>query len=180
MRIRWRDFELPSGVVMDRDSATAFYGRFGVEPFERGFGHTIGNGLRRVLLSSIEGTAVTAVEIDGVEHEFKSISGVVEDVTDVVLAIKRLLVQIEGEAPVTLTISKAGPCTVTGADVECPAGVTVVNPELELCNITAEDYTLNVKITVRRGRGFEVRCRVRPRHGRGGRGPGRRPGCLGR
>ncbi len=154
MRIRWRDFELPSGVVMDRDSATAFYGRFGVEPFERGFGHTIGNGLRRVLLSSIEGTAVTAVEIDGVEHEFKSISGVVEDVTDVVLAIKRLLVQIEGEAPVTLTISKAGPCTVTGADVECPAGVTVVNPELELCNITAEDYTLNVKITVRRGRGF--------------------------
>ncbi|MBC8328729.1 MAG: DNA-directed RNA polymerase subunit alpha [Planctomycetes bacterium] len=154
MRIRWRDFELPSGVVMDRDSATATYGRFGVEPFERGFGHTIGNGLRRVLLSSIEGTAVTAVEIDGVEHEFKSIAGVVEDVTDLVLALKRLLVQVDGEAPVTLNISKAGPCVVTGADVQCPTGVTVVNPDLEICNVTAADYTLEVKITVRRGRGF--------------------------
>jgi DNA-directed RNA polymerase subunit alpha len=154
MRIRWRDFELPSGVSMDQESATATYGRFGVEPFERGFGHTIGNGLRRVLLSSIEGTAITAVEIDGVEHEFKSIPGVVEDVTDIVLRIKRLLVQIEGEAPVTLTIDKSGAGAVTGADVECPTGVTVVNADQPICTVSDDGAGFRAKITVRRGRGF--------------------------
>ncbi|HBF23735.1 MAG TPA: DNA-directed RNA polymerase subunit alpha, partial [Planctomycetes bacterium] len=76
MRIRWREFELPSGVILEQETATDSYGKFFVEPFERGFGHTVGNGLRRVLLSSIEGAAVTAVEIDGVEHEFKSLEGV--------------------------------------------------------------------------------------------------------
>ncbi|RMH02054.1 MAG: DNA-directed RNA polymerase subunit alpha [Planctomycetota bacterium] len=154
MRIRWRDFELPSGVVMDQESATESYGRFIVEPFERGFGHTIGNGLRRVLLSSIEGTAVTAIEIDGVEHEFKSIPGVVEDVTDLVLAFKRLLVQVEGEAPVTLTLDKSGTGEVTAADLECPAGVTIVNPDLHICTITDDERRLSIKATVRRGRGF--------------------------
>lgn len=154
MRIRWRDFELPSGVVMDQATATATYAKFAVEPFERGFGHTIGNGLRRVLLSSIEGTAVTAIEIDGVEHEFKSIPGVVEDVTDLVLAMKRLLVQVDGEAPVTLSIDKSGPGQVTGADVQCPTGVRVVNSDLPVCTITGAATALRVKLTVRRGRGF--------------------------
>ena len=95
MRIRWRDFELPSGVTLNESTATDEYGKFTIEPFEQGFGHSIGNGLRRVLLGSIEGTAITAVEIEGVEHEFKSIPGIVEDVTDIIMAIKRLKVTVE-------------------------------------------------------------------------------------
>src|SRR5262245_16989390 len=97
MRIRWRNFELPSKVEPDRETMTPEYGRFVIEPFERGFGHTIGNGLRRVLLSSIEGTAVTAVRIAGAEHEFASLEGVVEDVTDIVLNIKRLRIRHLGK-----------------------------------------------------------------------------------
>ncbi len=154
MRIRWRDFELPSGVVHDEASATNTYGRFVVEPFERGFGHTIGNGLRRVLLGAIEGTAVTSVRIEGVEHEFKSIPGVVEDVTDLVLAFKRLLVKIEGQAPVSLSIDKSGPGEVTGADIECPSGVTIINPDLHICTISGADTRFQVTLSVRRGRGF--------------------------
>jgi DNA-directed RNA polymerase, alpha subunit/40 kD subunit len=107
MRIRWRDFELPSGVTLHEESATNEYGKFTIEPFEQGFGHSIGNGLRRVLLGSIEGTAVTAVEIDGVEHEFRVIEGIVEDVTDIVLAIKRLNIEVDAEEmPLTLHMKK--------------------------------------------------------------------------
>ena len=98
MRIRWRNFELPSQVRMDRETATNQYGRFVVEPFEKGFGSTIGNGLRRVLLSSIEGTAVTWVKIDGVVHEFSTISGVLEDVTQIILNIKKLRVKMHTDA----------------------------------------------------------------------------------
>ncbi len=154
MRIRWRDFELPSAVRLDAETATDDYGHFSVEPFERGFGHTIGNGLRRVLLGSIEGTAITGVRIDGVEHEFKSIDGILQDVTDFVLALKKLLVQVEGEAPVTLSIEKNSEGDVTGADVECPTGVTIINPELVLCTITGSGVSFKAELTVRRGRGF--------------------------
>src|SRR5262245_65935057 len=120
MRIRWRNFELPSKVQPDGETLTTEYGRFIVEPFERGFGHTIGNGLRRVLLSSIEGAAVTSVRIQGAEHEFASIEGVYEDVTDIVLNLKRLRVQLPGEGPIECTIKKRGKGPVTGADVICP------------------------------------------------------------
>ncbi len=154
MRIRWRDFELPSGVVLEESTATANYGKFLVEPFERGFGHTIGNGLRRVLLGSIEGTAVTAVEIDGVEHEFKSIPGIVQDVTEIVLACKRLRIRIQGDAPVQVTLDKSGPCEIFGADLECPTGVSVVNGDLPIATITGKDASLKMKLTVRRGRGY--------------------------
>ena len=154
MRIRWRDFELPSGVVQDESVSTETYGRFIIEPFERGFGHTIGNGLRRVLLSSIEGTAVTALEIDGVEHEFKPLDGILEDVTDIVLACKRLHIQVNGDTPVTLTVSKSGQGEVTAADVECPSGVTIVNPDLPICTITEAKAKFEAKLTVRRGRGY--------------------------
>ena len=154
MRIRWRDFELPSGVVHEESTATDTYGKFLVEPFERGFGHTIGNGLRRVLLSSIEGTAVTAVQIDGVEHEFKSIPGVIEDVTELVLAAKRLRVRIESDVAVTLTVEKAAPGPVTAADLQCPAGVKVLNGDLHLATITGQGVAFKAKFTVRRGRGF--------------------------
>src|SRR5690606_10063922 len=97
MRIRWRNFELPSRVTPDGDSLSNEYGRFVIEPFERGFGHTIGTGLRRVLLSSIEGTAIRAVNIEGTSHEFDSLEGVYEDATDIILNLKRLRIQYHGD-----------------------------------------------------------------------------------
>jgi DNA-directed RNA polymerase subunit alpha len=155
MRIRWRDFELPSAVVHQKDSATDRFGKFVIEPFERGFGHTIGNGLRRVLLGSIEGTAVTAVEIDGVEHEFKSVPGVLEDVMDIVIACKRLRVHAATAAmPATLTIDKKGEGPVTAADIQCPAGVELVDKSLPICTLTSPTAKFSAKFTVRRGRGY--------------------------
>jgi DNA-directed RNA polymerase subunit alpha len=153
MRIRWRNFELPSKVVPDQDTLTEDYGRFVIEPFEQGFGHTIGNGLRRVLLSSIEGTAVTSVRIDGASHEFDSLEGVYEDVTDIILNVKRLRIQHEGTEPITCVISKSGKGPVTGADVECPGAATVSNQDLVLCSLT-EDREFQMELDVRRGRGY--------------------------
>ena len=105
MRIRWRGLELPSRVVRDEQVSTDTYGRFTAEPFERGFGTTVGNGLRRVLLSSLEGAAVTAVKIKGAQHEFTTLPGVMEDVVDIVLNIKNLVVKLEGDEPKTYTIT---------------------------------------------------------------------------
>src|SRR5262245_6955755 len=116
MRIRWRNLELPSRVVVDRPTLTDTYGKFTIEPFERGFGHTIGNGLRRVLLSSIEGTAATWMTIRGSLHEFQPVDGVVEDVTDIVLNVKRLRVRLNGAGPVMLRGRRSEKGPVTGAD----------------------------------------------------------------
>ncbi|MHC4838259.1 MAG: DNA-directed RNA polymerase subunit alpha [Planctomycetota bacterium] len=155
MRIRWRDFELPSGVVHEAETATDSYGKFIIEPFEKGFGHSIGNGLRRVLLGSIEGTAVTALEIDGVEHEFRTITGVVEDVTDLVLAFKRLRVTVESsELPAELSLEASGAGEVKASDIECPAGVEIVNPDMHIATLSADDAKLSVRLRVRRGRGY--------------------------
>jgi len=102
MRIRWRNFELPGRVEVDKETLTPTYGRFIIEPFEKGYGTTVGNSIRRVLLSSLEGTAVTSVKIEGVQHEFSTIPGVLEDVTDIILNIKKLLLKIDVEHPVSL------------------------------------------------------------------------------
>ncbi len=153
MRIRWRNFELPSRVVPDAETLTGEYGRFVIEPFEQGFGNTIGNGLRRVLLSSIEGTAVTAVRIQGAAHEFDSLEGVYEDVTDIILAVKRLRIRYEGDEPFKATISKRGKGAVTGADVKCPGDAEVVNRDLHIASLTA-DRSLEIELEVQRGRGY--------------------------
>ncbi len=153
MRIRWRKFELPSKVVPDAESLTEEYGRFLVEPFQRGFGHTIGNGLRRVLLSSIEGTAVTAVRIEGADHEFASIEGAYEDVTDIILNIKRLRIHHPGQKPITCRIKKNGKGPVTGADVECEGDAEVVTKDLVLANLTL-DRDFQVEMEVAKGRGY--------------------------
>jgi DNA-directed RNA polymerase subunit alpha len=153
MRIRWRNFELPSKVVPDKATLTKEYGRFVIEPFEQGFGHTIGNGLRRVLLSSIEGTAVTAVRIDGAAHEFDTLTGVYEDVTDIILNIKRLRVRYESNEPIVCRIHKKGKGPVTGADVQCPGDARVVNPDLHLLSLTS-DREFKMEIDVRKGRGY--------------------------
>jgi DNA-directed RNA polymerase subunit alpha len=153
MRIRWRNFELPSQVRMDRDTATPQFGRFVVEPFEKGFGATIGNGLRRVLLSSIEGTAVTWVRIDGVVHEFSTIQGILEDVTQIVLNIKKLRVKLHTDAPTTLRIDVNQKGEVRAEKIEGDHNVEVANPELKICTLT-EDVRFYCEMQVRKGRGY--------------------------
>ncbi len=153
MRIRWRNFELPNNVQPDADTLTGEHGRFVIEPFERGFGHTIGNGLRRVLLSSIEGAAVTAVRIDGASHEYDSLEGVYEDVAEIILNIKRLRVNFEGDGPIICRINKGEEGDVTGADVEVEGDGEVANPELHLCTLTM-DRDFVVELDVSKGRGY--------------------------
>lgn len=153
MRIRWRNFELPSRVQLEEETATDSYGRFQVEPFERGFGATIGNGLRRVLLSSIEGTAVTSVKIEGVVHEFSTIPGVYEDVTQIILNIKKLRVRMHTDAPCTLRIDVSEKGEVTAANIETDHNVEVVNTDLKICTLT-DDVRLYCEIQVRKGRGY--------------------------
>ena len=153
MRIRWRNFELPSKVVPEKDSLTEEYGRFVIEPFEQGFGHTIGNGLRRVLLSSIEGTAVTAIRIDGASHEFASLDGVYEDVTDIILNIKRLRIQYDGTSDITCVIEKSTKGPITGADVQCPGDAEVTSTDMLIATLT-EDRSFRMELDVRRGRGY--------------------------
>jgi DNA-directed RNA polymerase subunit alpha len=153
MRIRWRNLELPTKVVADSATRTDAYAKFTAEPFERGYGVTVGNGLRRVLLSSIEGTAVTSVKIQGVKHEFSSIDGVKEDVTEVILALKRLRVRFHTDEPKVLRIEKQGPGPVTGADVQTTSDCEVVNRDLVLCTVTT-DRVFEAEIEVRRGRGY--------------------------
>jgi len=151
MRIRWRNLELPTRVVAEELSET--YGRFVAEPFERGFGTTVGNGLRRVLLSSIEGSAVTHLRIRGVRHEFTALPHMVEDITDVILNIKKLLVRLHHDGPVNLRIERDTKGAITGADVVCDPGAEIVNPEQHICTL-AEDAEFACDLTARRGRGY--------------------------
>ncbi|MFT7668595.1 MAG: DNA-directed RNA polymerase subunit alpha [Planctomycetota bacterium] len=153
MRIRWRNLELPSRVVPNNETLTNEYGSFVIEPFERGFGHTIGNGLRRVLLSSIEGAAITAVRIEQAAHEFDSLDGVYEDVTDIILNLKRLRIQFDGDGPIRCRINKSTKGEVTGADVECDGGATVANPDLHIATLTL-DTDFIVEVDVSHGRGY--------------------------
>ncbi len=129
------------------------YGRFVVEPLERGFGNTLGNSLRRVLLSSLEGCAVTSVKIDGVLHEFSTIPGVKEDVTEIVLNLKSLVAKLHETSPKTVEIAAEGPCVVTAGDIKCDSEVEILNPELHIATL-GEGAKLNMEITVDRGRGY--------------------------
>jgi DNA-directed RNA polymerase subunit alpha len=153
MRIRWRNFELPSQVRLERETATPTYGRFLVEPFEKGFGATIGNGLRRVLLSSIEGTAVTWVRIEGVVHEFSTISGVLEDVTQIILNIKKLRVKMHTDAPTTLRIDQNTRGEITAEQIEGDHNIEIANPELKICTLT-DDVRFACEMQVKKGRGY--------------------------
>ncbi len=129
------------------------YGRFVVEPLERGFGNTLGNSLRRVLLSSLEGCAVTSIRINGVLHEFSTIPGVKEDVTEIALNIKSLVPKLLDTAPKVVEIAAEGPCNITAADIKHDAEVEILNPELHIATL-AEGAKLNIEITLDRGRGY--------------------------
>lgn len=134
-------------------SADGKYGKFVVGPLERGFGNTLGNSLRRVLLSSLEGVAVTAIKIDGVVHEFSTIPGVKEDVTEIVLNMKSLICKLNSDGPKTVQIAAQGPCEVTAASIICDSEVEVLNPDLHIATL-GDDAKLNMEITLDKGRGY--------------------------
>src|SRR3954470_15073300 len=149
----WTGFQMPRRLAADTETLTNRYGRFSAQPFERGFGTTIGNSLRRALLSSIEGAAITAVKIEGVEHEFSSIKGVVEDATDVILNLKQVPFKLHGNEPKTLTIAKSGGGEVTAGDIQADADVEVLDPTLHIATVS-DGGTLNVEMRLKRGRGY--------------------------
>jgi DNA-directed RNA polymerase subunit alpha len=153
MRIRWRGLELPSLVTVDRSTLTPTYGKFVAEPFERGFGVTVGNSLRRVLLSSLEGSAVTQIKLHGSQHEFSSLPGVIEDVTDIVLNVKSLVVKNYSEQTRVVRIEKNTKGPVTGADVRTDDQIEVVNKDLHIATLT-EDVPFLLEMVIENGRGY--------------------------
>jgi DNA-directed RNA polymerase subunit alpha len=155
MRIKWRGLELPNRVSSDRDLLTDTYGKFFAEPFERGFGVTVGNSLRRILLSSLEGSAVTRLKIQGVQHEISTIPGVVEDVTDIVLNIKSLVVKNSSEQPRTIHIDRHERGVVTAANIITDEAVQIINPEHIIATLT-DDVPFVLEMTVENGRGYRT------------------------
>jgi DNA-directed RNA polymerase subunit alpha len=145
------EFQVPKIVHEEVDDHR---GIFVMEPLDRGFGYTFGNSLRRVLLSSLEGAAVTSVKIEGVAHEFTTLPGVREDVTDIILNFKNLICRLHGESPeVEVRLQKKGPGTVTAGDIEAPAELEILNPELEIAQLSANGR-LEITLTIGRGRGY--------------------------
>ena len=153
MHIRWRGLELPSQVVCEASTLTRTYGKFVAEPFERGFGSTIGNGLRRILLSSLEGSAVTQIKVHNAQHEFTTIPGVLEDVTDVVLNIKTLVVKNYSETTKVLRVERKTAGEVRASDIETDESVDVINKDLLIATLTA-DVPFVVEMVVENGRGY--------------------------
>ncbi len=153
MRVRWRGLELPSQVAVDKETSTPTYGRFVIEPFERGFGTTVGNSLRRILLSSLEGAAVSSVEMSNVTHEFMAVDGIFEDVTEIILNIKSLIVRMDGEGPVTMTVSRSKKGKILASDIESDPSITIINQDQLLATLT-EDVEFTIDMMVTSGRGY--------------------------
>jgi DNA-directed RNA polymerase subunit alpha len=153
MHIRWRGFELPSIVNCDATTLTSTYGKFVAEPFERGMGTTVGNSLRRVLLSSLEGSAVTQIKIRGAQHEFTTIPGVLEDVTDIVLNVKALIVKNHSDSTRVITVEKSTTGVITGADVQVDSDVEIINKNHVLATLT-DNVPFMMEMVVENGRGY--------------------------
>ena len=153
MRVTWRGFELPERVEKDTMVSNNKYGRFFIEPFERGFGTTIGNSLRRILLSSLEGSAVTSIKIGGVDHEFTSIKGVLEDVTNVVLNVKSLVLRLRSEGPKTMKVSANKAGVITAADIVADPAIEVIDKDVVLATLT-QNVKFEMEMVVENGRGY--------------------------
>src|SRR3954453_8005670 len=153
MHIRWRGFELPSIVNVDATTLTSTYGKFIAEPFERGFGTTIGNSLRRVLLSSLEGSAVTQIKVRGAQHEFTTIPGVLEDITEVVLNVKSLVVKNHSDSTRVITVEKNTTGLITGADIQVDSDVETINKNHAIPTLT-ENVPFMMEMVVETGRGY--------------------------
>jgi DNA-directed RNA polymerase subunit alpha len=146
-------FELPNKLTKVEEGSSPTYAKFIAEPFEAGYGHTVGNSLRRVLLSSIEGAAISSIKIEGVQHEFQSIEGVVEDVTDIVLNLKKILIVSQKREPVRLTIKASREGPVTAADIQPDAAMQIVNPEQLICTLD-KNRPFEAEIEIKTGRGY--------------------------
>ncbi|MGN6547938.1 MAG: DNA-directed RNA polymerase subunit alpha [Aureliella sp.] len=153
MHIKWRGLELPSAVHVDKSTLSGTYGKFVAEPFERGFGTTIGNSMRRILLSSLEGSAITQIKVRGAQHEFTTIPGVLEDVTDVVLNVKSLVVKNHSDSTRVITVERNKAGVITGEDVETDGDVEVINKHHVLATLT-DDVPFVMEMVVENGRGY--------------------------
>jgi DNA-directed RNA polymerase subunit alpha len=153
MIIRTKDFQMPKKLEADQDTLTNTYGKFVAEPFERGFGITVGNALRRVLLSSLVGAAITSVRIEGVLHEISSLSGVKEDITDMILNLKAIRLKLHGDRPKTIHLRKKGPGVVTAKDLLLDADVELLTPDQHIATLD-KDGRLEMELTVKLGRGY--------------------------
>ncbi len=153
MGVKWRDFQMPKRLDCDESNYTATFGKFIAEPFERGYGVTLGNSLRRILLSSIEGSAVTSVRIEGVSHEFATLSGILESVTEIVLNVKGLIVRSHSKAPKTVYLKANKKGTLTAKDIIADEVIEVLNPEHHLATLT-QDIPFNMELEISRGRGY--------------------------
>lgn len=159
MKKDWQDLIMPRGLESDEEN-TPHYGKFVCEPLERGFGTTVGNALRRVLLSSLHGAAITSVRIEGVLHEFSTIPGVKEDVTDIVLNLKEIRLKMEGEGPKTIRLKAEGPCEVTAGQIETDESIQILTPDHLIATLN-KDAKLSMEMTVERGRGYRPADRER-------------------
>lgn len=156
----WQELIKPTKLDINKSDAPNT-GKVIAEPLERGFGLTLGNALRRILLSSLQGAAVTAVQIDGVLHEFSSIEGVREDVTDIILNVKALAVRMHAEGPKKMRLQAVGPCEVTAAQIEAGADIEIMNPDLVICTLD-KGAKLNMEMTVNNGKGYRPASHNRP------------------
>ena len=153
MRITWRGLELPTRIERDKEISSDCYGRFYVEPFERGFGTTIGNSLRRVLLSSLEGSAITSIKIAGATHEFTTIKGVMEDVTEIILNTKQIVLRSRSLSAKTITVKADKAGEVTAGQIECDASIEIENKDIVIATLT-EDIPFEMEMIVDNGRGY--------------------------
>ncbi len=149
----WRGFQKPKRLAVENDTLTQKFGKFSAQPFERGFGTTIGNALRRTLLSSIEGAAVTAVRIEGVLHEFQSITGVVEDATDIILNLKQIPFKLNGDGPKALYLRADAAGVITSGMIEADGDVEILDPNVYICTIS-EGGKIDMEMRLKRGRGY--------------------------
>jgi DNA-directed RNA polymerase subunit alpha len=149
----WRGFQKPKRLAVDTDTLTEKYGKFSAQPFERGFGTTVGNSLRRTLLSSIEGAAVTAVKIEGVLHEFQSITGVVEDATDIILNLKQIPFKLNGDGPKALYLRADEPGVITSGMIEADGDVEILDKDVYIATVS-EGGKLDMEMRLKRGRGY--------------------------
>jgi len=152
--MKWKNLQMPKEIVKDElEQDPRFLGRFVMEPLERGFGYTIGNALRRVLLSSLQGSAIVSMRIEGVQHEFSSIPGVYEDVTDVVLNVKSIWVRMMEDEIKTMTLTCDGKGKYKASDLECPAGVEIMNPDQHIIELT-DDVKVKIELDIDTGRSY--------------------------
>ena len=152
--MKWKRMEMPTKLDIEKETLSNFYGKFIAEPFERGYGQTIGNSLRRVLLSSIQAHAVTAIKIENVLHEFGTIEGVVEDVTGIILNIKQLKIKLHGNAPKKIYLIAEKEKVVKASDIKQDPEIEIVNPDLVIANLTSDNARLNMEMLVDVGKGY--------------------------